>query len=56
MFILGGSSQASHIPVVQYLAYGSTATKKNGMVIAKIIKIGLPSRHFKKYKVNVNGL
>ena len=25
--------------------------KKNGMVIAKIIKIGLGSRHFKKYKV-----
>ena len=25
MFILGGSSQASHIPVVQYLPYGSIA-------------------------------
>ena len=24
-FILGGSSTASHIPVVQYLPYGSTA-------------------------------
>ena len=25
VFILGGSSQASHIPVVQYLPYGSAA-------------------------------
>ena len=24
-FILGGSSQAAHIPVVQYLPYGNTA-------------------------------
>ena len=47
-FTLGGSSQASHIPVVQYLPYGSTATfdlititrKRHGNSDLRGIKIG----------------
>ena len=61
-FILSGSSQASHIPVVQYLPYGSTANfslqkreeqaGNSYLRGIKMIKIG-PRSHalLKKYKV-----
>ena len=69
MFILGGSSLASHIPVVQYLPYGSTANffvrsltdslreRHSNSDLRGIIKIGQRSRLlFGGGKVNMNGL
>ena len=68
--LLGGSSQASHIPVVQYLPYGDLAPMdslqkqkdchdNSDLHSIKIIKIGSWSLSlFKKYKVQSepNGL